>query len=100
MAVNVNTAFCYVDGFNLYHSIEALHEPPLKWSDLRALAQSFLSTDDELRGVVYFTAIADWSRLPQHVSNPHGLRVASCPAEYMLQASSTREMDTEVVESA
>jgi hypothetical protein len=61
MAVNVTNAICYVDGFNLYHSIDALRDPTLKWLDLRALAHSFLSIGDELRGVVYFTAIADWS---------------------------------------
>ena len=32
----------YVDGFNLYHAIEALADPILKWTDLRSLAQSYL----------------------------------------------------------
>jgi hypothetical protein len=54
-------AICYVDGLNLYHSISELKKPQLKWLDLWTLAQSFLSTEDELQGVVYFTAVADWN---------------------------------------
>ncbi len=54
-------AICYVDGFNLYHSISELQTPQLKWLDLWTLAQSFLSAADELRAVVYFTAVADWN---------------------------------------
>jgi hypothetical protein len=60
MSVNVKRAICYVDGLNLYHSIRALKRPELKWLDLWTLAQSFLSTNEQLQGVVYFTAIADW----------------------------------------
>lgn len=58
---NTNRTFCYVDGFNLYHAIRELHSPHLKWLDLWALAQSFLTQNDELMNVVYFTAVADWN---------------------------------------
>ena len=30
---------CYVDGFNLYHAINDLNKPHLKWLDIRAVAQ-------------------------------------------------------------
>jgi uncharacterized LabA/DUF88 family protein len=53
-------AICYVDGLNLYHSISELRQPQLKWLDLWALAQSFLSAEERLQAVVYFTAVADW----------------------------------------
>lgn len=53
---------CYVDGFNLYHAIDALNDQRLKWLNLRALAQTRLRDDDELRHVVYFTAHMEWER--------------------------------------
>src|SRR5829696_9188995 len=33
---------CYIDGFNLYHSIDELRKPHLKWVNLWALAESFV----------------------------------------------------------
>jgi len=53
------TAF-YVDGFNLYHAIDALHNDRLKWLDLWKLASTFLRADEELDRVVYFTALMKW----------------------------------------
>lgn len=47
----------YVDGFNLYHSIQALERPALKWLNLKGLAESFLRPGDALVGVCYFTAV-------------------------------------------
>jgi len=52
---------CYVDGFNLYHAIEALGCPELKWLNLTALARSFLQKKDTLGGVTYFTAVMKWN---------------------------------------
>lgn len=60
MAVNMSRTICYVDGLNLYHAISELQAPHLKGLDLWTLAQSFVTTRDELRGVIYFTAVADW----------------------------------------
>lgn len=50
----------YVDGFNLYHAINGLQQPPLKWLNLRELAISFLEKQDTLVGVTYFTARMVW----------------------------------------
>jgi uncharacterized LabA/DUF88 family protein len=52
---------CYVDGFNLYHGIEALGRPDLKWLNLMALARSFLEKQDILESVTYFTAVMKWN---------------------------------------
>lgn len=56
----------FVDGFNLYHSIERAQKSavphPLKWLDLTALGIAhlyMLSTTATLAGVHYFTAYAD-----------------------------------------
>jgi uncharacterized LabA/DUF88 family protein len=51
---------CYVDGFNLYHAIDALKEPQLKWLDLKSLAGSYLRPEHKLERVVYFTAVTTW----------------------------------------
>lgn len=56
----MRSAIVYIDGFNLYHAIDALGDPQLKWLDLRALAESILRKDEVLREVKYFTAFATW----------------------------------------
>ncbi len=53
-------AIAYVDGFNLYHAIDGLNLPHLKWTDLRALARSFLRNGQTLDTVKYYTAFATW----------------------------------------
>ncbi len=53
-------ACCYVDGFNLYHAIDALNDNSLKWLDLRSLAQSYCSESDTLLKVKYFSALNTW----------------------------------------
>lgn len=50
----------YIDGFNLYHAIDDLKQPHLKWLDLRALAESLLRTDEQVKLVRYFSAYATW----------------------------------------
>ena len=51
---------CYVDGFNLYHSIDDLNKPHLKWVDLWALAASLCRDKETLAKVAYFSAYATW----------------------------------------
>lgn len=50
----------YVDGFNLYHAIDDLGEPHLKWVDLWSLSEKLLRGDQYLVAVKYFTAYATW----------------------------------------
>ncbi|HEX8444387.1 MAG TPA: NYN domain-containing protein [Allosphingosinicella sp.] len=50
----------YIDGFNLYHSIDDLKKPHLKWLDLRAVAEGLLRKDETLKSVKYFSAYATW----------------------------------------
>jgi NYN domain-containing protein len=51
---------CYIDGFNLYHSIADLQKPHLKWLDLHALALSLCRGGETLVKVAYFSAYATW----------------------------------------
>jgi hypothetical protein len=52
----------YIDGFNLYHAIDKLDRPHLKWLNLRALAESFLRPEDEVLEIVYFSAHMVWDQ--------------------------------------
>jgi uncharacterized LabA/DUF88 family protein len=51
---------CYVDGFNLYHAIDDLNKPHLKWLDVSRLAQSLCRRGETLARVNYFSAYATW----------------------------------------
>ena len=55
---------CYIDGFNLYHSIDDLQRPHLKWLDLWALSDSMLRSGEQLIEVKYFSAFARWLPSP------------------------------------
>ena len=50
----------YIDGFNLYHALDDLGEPHLKWVDLWALCEKLIRGDQQLVAVKYFTAYATW----------------------------------------
>jgi uncharacterized LabA/DUF88 family protein len=50
----------YVDGFNLYHAVQALGLPILKWLDMHALAASYLRAQQVLHTVHFFTALNSW----------------------------------------
>lgn len=49
----------YVDGFNLYHSIDGLGDPTLKWLSLTGLAEMLIpSRDEAVSSITYFSALA------------------------------------------
>lgn len=50
----------YIDGFNLYHAVDDLREPHLKWLDLWSLSETLLHDNQRLIAVKYFTAYATW----------------------------------------
>jgi hypothetical protein len=54
----------YVDGFNLYHAVDDLRKPHLKWLDLWALSESLLRNGETLNAVNYFSAYATWLAQP------------------------------------
>lgn len=66
---------CYIDGFNLYHAIDALNDQNLKWTDLRGLASSYLAEDDTLVRVAFFTAFNTWdqAKRQRHVNYVNAL---------------------------
>ena len=53
----------YIDGYSLYHAIDDLAKPYLKWVDLWKLSACFVpSSTHTLTSVYYFSAIAKWRR--------------------------------------
>lgn len=55
----------YIDGFNLYHAIEKLNKPRLKWLSIRALCQTFLCNNEILDEINFFTAIWKYDQAKQ-----------------------------------
>ncbi len=52
---------CFIDGFNLYHALQALHLPHAKWLDLHALMRRQISPHSEhVSAIYYFSAYATW----------------------------------------
>ena len=52
-------AVFYVDGFNLYHAIDRIGKPHLKWFSLQDYAAFITAREGEtLEGVQYFSALA------------------------------------------
>ena len=68
----------YIDGFNLYHAIDEIGRPHLKWLDLMALAKSLLRKNEDLVKVAYFSAYATWLPGPynRHLAYTAALRLA------------------------
>jgi uncharacterized LabA/DUF88 family protein len=66
----------YIDGFNIYHAIEALDRPQLKWLNHRRLAESLTRAGECLDEVHFFTAVLRWDREKQqrHVNYLAALR--------------------------
>lgn len=51
----------YIDGFNLYHAIDATGRHELKWLDLRRLCEVYApKPDHQLVAINYFSAFATW----------------------------------------
>ncbi|MCJ2016887.1 NYN domain-containing protein [Methylobacterium sp. E-065] len=50
----------YIDGFNLYHAIDDLKKPHLKWVDLRQLSSNICGSNETLTNVYFFTALPTW----------------------------------------
>lgn len=51
---------CLIDGFNLYHVLHKCHPAHCRWCNYKVLASQFLTKEDTLEDVYYFTASAKW----------------------------------------
>ena len=70
---------CFVDGFNLYHAVDKLRRPHLKWFDLRKLVSNFIDPAvHDLQTVFYFSAFATWlpSAYARHIQLVEALKAS------------------------
>ena len=60
-------AAVFIDGFNLYHSIDDLDEPHLKWSNYWRMAELLIGTDETVSMVLTATAFhPDFNKRVRH----------------------------------
>lgn len=53
----------YIDGYNLYHAVDALRDNRLKWLDLSALVRCFIDpSQHRIAKITYFSALAHWKK--------------------------------------
>ena len=58
---SIDRVACFVDWFNLYHALDELGAPELKWLDLRALLGRYAAQPNQkIVAVYYFSAFATW----------------------------------------
>jgi len=52
---------CFIDGFNLYHAVDKLRAPHLKWFNIPDLMKNFIDpTVHQINDIFYFSAYANW----------------------------------------
>lgn len=52
--------YAFIDGFNLYHALDAPAYRKFKWISLTKLMRCYLMAGDTLEGIEYFTTLATW----------------------------------------
>ena len=52
----------YIDGFNIYHSIDKMNNNTLKWINYKLLCQEILKDDEQINNIFYFSAYATWKQ--------------------------------------
>ena len=59
----MSTVAFFIDGFNLYHSIDAYKKyHKYKWLNLKQLASILVKKSDLISNIYYFTALAAWDQ--------------------------------------
>lgn len=73
----------YIDGFNLYHALDALEDQRVKWLDHNKLISSLLRPGETLGQVNYFTAVVTWDKSKQqrHTTYLKALRAVGVDVE-------------------
>jgi len=57
----MNRVVAFIDGFNLYHSIDRQKELySCRWLDLQKFVRCFATSKDQIKAVYYFSAYANW----------------------------------------
>jgi len=59
----MNRIIFFIDGFNLYHALDnnsSYHK--YKWLDFVKLVKCYVTKQDKIESIYYFTALATWSK--------------------------------------
>lgn len=59
--VQMKKSIFFIDGFNLYHSLNNLKYFQYKWLDVKKFCSSLLTKEEVLQDVYFFTAYATWN---------------------------------------
>jgi uncharacterized LabA/DUF88 family protein len=52
--------FFYIDGFNVYYSLNNRRFRKYKWLNYRKVAESIAKPEDNIAGIFYFTTFVQW----------------------------------------
>jgi hypothetical protein len=62
LPISMKRILFFIDGFNVYHTLDdAPKYHKYKWLDYSTLARRFVSKQDQIVGILYFTAYAHWN---------------------------------------
>lgn len=50
----------YIDGFNVYYSLNTRRFQKYKWLDYRKVAEGVVKAGDKIAGIFYFTTLVEW----------------------------------------
>ena len=59
--MNKKNVIFFIDGFNLYHSLDNNYYKKYKWLNLFKLSQCFVQKNESIVKIYYFTASANWN---------------------------------------
>jgi uncharacterized LabA/DUF88 family protein len=90
----------YIDGFNLYHAIDVLDKPWLKWLNLKMLSESFLRENEVLVDTNYFSAFATWlpvsyAKHREYVKALKHVGVNTCMGKFKLKPAKCKKCGAE-----
>lgn len=86
-----------VDGFNLYHSMaDDSTLKQYKWLNLKKLVGHFLSSNDELKTIFYFSALAYWdpkkvNRHKEYIRALRSVEIEPVLSEFKMKSIKCRE---------
>lgn len=65
--MKLERVICFVDGFNLYHALDAIKQPHLKWLNLRLLLSRLTRTKSQIiTQILFFSAYPTWKPASFH----------------------------------
>lgn len=73
----------YVDGFNLYHSIDGIGENHLKWLNLWSLSETLVRQNEAVSAVKYFSAYAKWRANSYRRHQRYVAALQACGVEFI-----------------